>query len=252
MNTNTNSSLRYTARIAGVLYLVIIVAGLFAEMVVRTNLIVAGDAAATAENIMDSEGLFRLGFVADLAMIMADVAIALLFYVLLKPVSNTLALMAAFFRLGQAAALGINLLNMFFALQLLGGADYLGTLSADQSNALALMFLDGHAAGYRLALVFFGFSILILGYLLVKSELFPRILGYGMIMASVIYVADTAAYFMLMNYASVEAVFDVLLSGPVVIAELSLCVWLLWKGIKTQPQGTRELASAIQPERIGA
>lgn len=248
---NTNSPLRKTARIAGVLYLVIIMAGLFAEMAVRSNLIVAGDAAATAENIMDSEGLFRLGFIGDLAMIMADVAIALLFYVLLKPVSNVLALLAAFFRLAQAAALGINLLNMFFALQLLGGADYLGTLSTDQSNALALMFLDTHAAGYRLALVFFGFSILILGYLLVKSELFPRILGYGMVMASLIYVADSAAYFMLTNYTEVEAVFDVLLSGPVVIAELSLCVWLLWKGIKTQPHDAHTLASSPQAEQIG-
>jgi len=252
MNTNINASLRNTARIAGVLYLVIIIAGLFAEMAVRSNLIVAGDAAATAENIMTSVGLFRMGFVSDLAMIMADVAIALLFYALLKPVSNVLALMAAFFRLAQAAALGINLLNMFFALQLLGGADYLGTLSADQSNALALMFLDAHAAGYRLALVFFGFSILILGYLLVKSEHFPRLLGYGMFVASFIYVADSAAYFMLTNYADVEAVFDVLLSGPVVIAELSLCVWLLWKGIKTQQQDTRTLAPTTQTEQIGA
>jgi hypothetical protein len=252
MNTNTYSSLRNTARLAGVLYLVIIMAGLFAEMAVRSNLIVAGDAAATAENIMTSESLFRMGFVSDLAMIMADVAIALLFYVLLKPVSNVLALMAAFFRLAQAAILGINLLNMFFALQLLGGADYLGTLGAEQSNALALMFLDAHAAGYRLALVFFGFSILILAYLLVKSEHFPRILGYGMFMASLIYVADSAAYFMLSNYADVEAVFDILLSGPVVIAELSLCVWLLWKGVKVQQQDTRTLAPATQTEQVGA
>lgn len=243
---NTHSPLRTTARIAGVLYLVIIIAGLFAEMVVRSNLIVAGDAAVTAENIMDSEGLFRLGFISDLAMIMADVAIALLFYVLLRPVSNVLALMAAFFRLAQAATLGINLLNMFFALQLLGGANYLGTLGSEQSNALALMFLDAHAAGYRLGLVFFGFSSLILGYLLVKSELFPRILGYGLFMASVIYVADSAAYFMLTDYTAVEAVFDVLLSGPVVIAEVSLCVWLLWKGVKVQQQDMQGLVSIPQ------
>ena len=249
---NTTTSLRRIARFAGVLYLVIIAAGLFAEMAVRSHLIVAGDAAATADNIMASEGLFRLGFVGDLAMIMADVAIALLFYVLLRPVSNVLALMAAFFRLAQAAVLGINLLNMFLALQLLGGADYLGVLSTDQSNALALMFLDAHAAGYRLALVFFGFSILILGYLLVKSDHFPRILGYGMFVASVIYVADSAAYFMLSNYADYEAAFDVLLSGPVVIAEVSLCVWLLWKGVRTQQQDTRTLTPAAQTEQIGA
>lgn len=222
------------------------------EMAVRSNLIVTGDAAATADKIMTSESLFRLGFVGDLAMIMADVAIALLFYALLRPVSHVLALMAAFFRLAQAAALGINLLNMFFALQLLGGADYLGTLSADQSNALALMFLDAHAAGYRLALVFFGFSILILGYLLVKSDYFPRILGYGMFVASVIYVADSVAYFMLSNYVDYEAVFDALLSGPVVLAELSLCAWLLWKGVRVPQQDTRALASTTQAERIGA
>jgi len=142
-------------------------------------------------------------------------------------------------------------LNMFFALQLLGGAGYLGTLDADQANALALMFLDAHAAGYRLALVFFGFSIFILGYLLVKSEHFPRILGYGMFMASLIYVADSVAYFVLTDYASVEAAFDLLLSGPVVIAEVSLCVWLLWKGVKTQPQDARSLTPTPQTERIG-
>ncbi|HML20919.1 MAG TPA: DUF4386 domain-containing protein [Aggregatilinea sp.] len=252
MNIDTNASPRKIARIAGMLYLVIIITGLFAEMVVRSNLIVAGDAAATAKNIVDSESLFRLGFVSDLAMIMADVAIALLFYMLLKPVSNVLALMAAFFRLAQAAALGINLLNMFFALQLLGGAGYLGVLNADQSNALALMFLEGHAAGYRLGLVFFGFSILILGVLLVKSDRFPRLLGYGMFVASFIYIADSAAYFMLTDYAAVEGLFDVLLSGPVVLAELSLCMWLLWKGVRVPSQDTRTLASAPQIEHIGA
>ena len=101
-------------------------------------------------------------------------------------------------------------------------------------------------------MVFFGFSILILGYLLVKSDHFPRILGYGMFMASLIYVADSAAYFMLTDYADVKSVFDVLLSGPVVLAELSLCVWLLWKGVKVQRPDARQLTPSAQAEQIGA
>jgi hypothetical protein len=251
-NRTAEPSLRKTARIAGLLYLMIIVAGIFAEFAVRSNLIVAGDAAATADNIMASEGLFRLGIAGDLIMIMSDVALALVFYVLLKPVSNVLALMAAFFRLAQAATLGINLLNLFFALQLLGGADYLGTLGTDQSNALALMFLDAHATGYRLALVFFGFSILILGYLLVKSDYFPRILGFGMLVAAFGYLIDSSASFLLSNYGDYEAVFSVVVFAPAIIAELSLCLWLLWKGVKVQQRGESTYLNTTQTEGIGA
>ncbi len=93
MNAN-----KKTARVAGFLYLTIIIAGIFAEFFVRQSLIVPGDATATANNIMASEGLFRIGIASDLIMIMCDVALALAFYALLKPVSNSLSLLAAFFR----------------------------------------------------------------------------------------------------------------------------------------------------------
>lgn len=249
---DATSSLRRVARFAGLLYLVIIAAGIFAQFAVRSSLIVTGDAAATAENIVASEGLFRAGIAGDLIMIMADVAIALLFYVLLKPVNNMLALMAAFFRLAQAATLGINLLNLFFVLQLLSGADYLTALGADQTNAQIMLFLDAHAIGYRIALVFFGFSILVLGYLLVKSGYFPRILGAGMIVASFGYLIDSFANFLLLNYSDYEAVFSAVVFTPAIIAELALCVWLLWKGVKVGPQGTRIQTSAAQTETIGA
>ena len=93
------TSLRRNARIAGILYLIIIAAGMFAEFFVRTSLKVPGDAAATASNIIASEGLFRMGITSDLIMILSDIAIGLIFYVLLKAVNNALALLAAFFRL---------------------------------------------------------------------------------------------------------------------------------------------------------
>ena len=129
---NTGISLNRAARIAGVLYLAIILSGIFAEFFVRSSLIVPGDSAATASNVLASQGLFRLGIAGDLIMILCDVALALLFYVLLKPVSNALALLAAFFRLAQATTLGVNLLNLFLGLQLLIGAQNLDAGSTEQ------------------------------------------------------------------------------------------------------------------------
>lgn len=239
MNVNTK-----TARTAGLLYLIIFAAGIFGQFMVRSSLIVSGDAAATAENILASEGLFRLGIASDFIMILADVAIGLLFYVLLRPVNQGLALLAAFFRLAQAAVLGINLLNLFFALQFVGGADYLGVFDADQSNALALMFLDGHAIGYRIGLVFFGLSIMVLGYLLVKSGYFPKILGIGLMIAAVGYLTDSFAYTLMPNYDDYEAVFSTVVFTPAVIAELALGLWLLFKGVNVQQSVSLNTAQA--------
>jgi len=228
----TEISQQKAARIAGILYLLIIIAGIFAEFFVRSSLIVPGDAEATASNIIASEGLFRIGIASDFIMIMSDVALALVFYVLFKPVSNALALLAAFFRLAQAVALGINLLNLFFVLLLLSGADHLTVYSQDQLNAQVLLFLDAHSIGYSIALVFFGFSLLVLGYLVFKSGYFPKILGILLLVASLGYLIDSFANFLMSNYEAYEAIFTVVVFVPAFIAELALCLWLLIKGAK--------------------
>jgi len=223
-----------TARVAGVLYLIIIIAGIFAEFFVRQSLIVPGDATATASNIMASEGLFRVGIAGDLIMIMCDVALAVIFYVLLRPVSNSLALLAAFFRLAQATILGINLLNLFFVLQLLSGAGYLTVFGADQLPALILLFLNAHSIGYSIGLVFFGLSLFVLGYLVFKSGYFPRILGVFLLVAASGYLIDSFASFLLPTYEAYEATFALVVFLPAFIGELSMCLWLLLKGVKVQ------------------
>ncbi|MCL4302557.1 MAG: DUF4386 family protein [Anaerolineae bacterium] len=233
-NRIINTSPQQTARVAGVLYLIIIVAGIFAEFFVRQSLIVPGDAAATANNIVASEGLFRAGIAGDLVMIMSDVALALVFYVLLKPVSNSLSLLAAFFRLAQAAILGINLLNLFFVLQLVSGAGYLAVFGADQLHALVLLFLKGHSLGYAIGLVLFGLSLFVLGYLVFKSGYLPRILGVLLIVAASGYLIDSFASFLLPTYDNYEAVFALVVFLPAFIGELSMCLWLLLKGVKIQ------------------
>lgn len=245
-NPITDISPRKTARAAGLLYIIIIVAGLFAEFFVRSSLVVSGDATATANNIMASQSLFRLGFVSDLIMIMCDVGIGLIFYVLLKPVSNALALLAAFFRLAQATTLGINLLNMYFAGRFVTGAGYLSVLGADQSHALGLLFLDAHGIGYSIAMVFFGLSILILGYLVIKSGYFPRILGILLVLASLGYLFDSLALFLLPNYSDYEAIFSMVVLIPAFIGELVFCVYLLIKGLNVEQWQKRALRSTAR------
>jgi hypothetical protein len=239
-----DASPQKVARIAGTLYLAIIIAGIFAEFFVRSSLIVSGDAAATANNINAAEQLFRFGFASDLIMILCDVALALVFYVLLKPVSNSLALLAAFFRLVQATILGINLLNLSLGLQLVGGAGDLAAVGSDQTQALGLLYLEAHGIGYSIGLVFFGFSILISGYLIYRSGYIPKILGILLVIAGIGYLVDSFAKFILPNYASYEAIFSLVVFAPAVIAELALALWLLIKGVNVDKWKERALEPA--------
>lgn len=217
------------ARVAGILYLVIIVSGIFSEVFVRSNLIVSGDGAATAANIMASEWLFRVGFAADAVMLLSDVAVAVLLYILFKPVSKTLSMTAAAFRLTQAAILGFNLLNYYAALLLLNGAWYADAFGNEQQNALALLLLEMHSHGYDLGLLFFALSNLILGYLIIRSEYIPRILGYGLMAAALVYLSGSLVRFLIPEILSLITPLYII---PLV-AELSFSLWLLFKGVKS-------------------
>lgn len=216
------------ARLAGFLYLVIIVCGISSELFIRSSLIVAGDANATAANILASRSLFRLGFVLDSIMLLADVAIAIVFYLIFRPVDQLISLTAAAFRLMQAAILGFNLLNYHGALLLLGGAGYAAHLAGPDLNALALYLLDLHGHGYDLGLIFFGVSNLALGYLVVRSGFVPGVFGYGLVAAAVVYLLGSYVRFVAPELlALVEPLYLVPL-----LAELGFCLWLLVKGVR--------------------
>ena len=155
---------RSYARIGGMLYLLIITAGLFAEFV-RERFVVSGDAAATANNITDRAFMFRLGIAADLSTFVCAVALAIILYVLLKPVNRNAALLMLAFNLVQDAIGGLNALNAYRPLQLLGGAAYLKVFSREQLETMALLSLNTHSVGFAVAMIFFGCSCLALGYL---------------------------------------------------------------------------------------
>lgn len=230
------------ARAAGVLYLMIIVFGIFSEVFIRSSLIVPGDAAATASNVMASEGLFRVGFFADSVMFLSDVALAALLFILLRPVSRTLALTATFFRLAQAAVLALNLLNYHAALLVLNGTGYASVFETGQLQALSYLFLDLHGHGYDLGLLLFGVHCFLLGYLIVKSGYLPKALGALMMAASLTYLIGSYTRFLFPDYVPVVSPIYIV----AFVSEVSLCLWLLVKGVNVQ-QWERRVGTALQP-----
>ncbi|MCB0961788.1 MAG: DUF4386 domain-containing protein [Acidimicrobiales bacterium] len=221
---------RHLARIAGGLYLVIFVSGLFSEVVVRSSIIELGDPTATVQNLLDAPGLFRIGFVADLTMVAADVATAVLIYLLLAPVNRAVSLAAAAFRIVQSAILGANLLNHLMAIQLLEGDGLLGGYTTQQRNSLVLQSLEAHRFGYFIALVFFAVHLALLAWLIHRSGYLPRWLGWLLGTAAAGYLIDSFWFFGDPTY---DGAFSPLVLTPALIAELSLLLWLLIRGIDT-------------------
>lgn len=220
---------RRYARVAGLLYLVIIVGAGFAEGYVRSGVLVPGDAAATAANLRAAEGLFRLGLAADLVAFLSDAAVAVLLYVLLRPVSRTVSLLAAGFRLVAHPAIGgINLLNHLAPALLLGDAGYRAALGPGAIEALALFFLEAHGYGYLIAGAFFGVSLLLLGWLVFRAGYLPAALGVLLALAGAGYLVES---FGVVLYPAGEAFFTWIVTVPAVLGEVGLALWLLVKGV---------------------
>ena len=224
-----------TARTAGIFYLLIIVSGIFAEFFVRSSLIVPGEISLSVEHIIRSESLFRISIVGDVIMIISDIIVALLFYNLFKPVNKLFSLLAALFRFVQATILSVNLLNLFAVLSIIKQGSIPPVFEIQQLNELAGILLNLFENGYSLGLLFFGINCAIIGFLIIKSEFLPRVLGIMLLIASLGYLSDSFAKILMTNYNAYKAVFELVVFIPAVIAELSLCLWLIIKGVKEQP-----------------
>lgn len=182
MERIAETSPRFQARMAGGLWLLYVsMAGLAGFA--RRGLIVTGEAAATATNILAREPSFRLGFAADLLAIACYIAMTALFYNLFKPVNRTVSLLAAFFSLGGCIIQGLGGLFELAPLVVLGGTQHSSAFKVEQSQALAYMFLKLYSQAYSIALVFFAFFSLLIGYLIFKSTFLPRTLGVLMAVA---------------------------------------------------------------------
>ena len=219
-----NSPLFY-ARIAGLFYLLIIVSGMFGELLVRNKLIVYGDPTTTANNIIHSEFLWRAGISVDLIMHILDLPLMILLYFFLRPVNKKLALLNLSFNLVQTAVLVLNKLNLLAALFFLADAEYLKSFSPDQLHTLSYLSIQLHNYGFGVGLIFFGFVCLIEGYLLFKSGYFPKLFGVLMTIAGLCYLINS---FVLLLAPKLS---NIILLVPCFIAELSLSLWLIFKGV---------------------
>ncbi len=235
------SSPQVYARIGGLLYLVIILTGLVAEIFVRGRLVVPDNAVVTAQNIATSQLLWRIGIVCDLIAHVCDVPLVLILYLLLKPVSKPLALLAVFFTLTQTAVLVATKLNLFAPLLLLGNAEYLKAFAAPQLDALMYLAIRLDSLGFGVGLIFFGFACLVLGYLIYRSNYLPRTLGILLQITGLCYLTNSFALVLAPAFAAV--IFPGILL-PAFVGELSLCVWLLVKGVNVQLWKEHLLSSA--------
>jgi hypothetical protein len=242
------NSIQKNTKVAGVLYLLIAVLAGFVHFYVPGKLIVSGDAAATASTIMASEGLFRMSIATELVILLSEIVLSILLYVLLKPVNKTLSLVAVVSRLAMTAIHGVNVLNHFFVLLLLGGAGYLTAFQPNQLNALVTLFLDSYNYGYTIGIVFFTLHTFILAYLIFKSGYFPKILGVLFMFAAFGYLIDGFSHVLIANYKTGP----VYLALPIAIAEIAFPLWLLIKGVNAEQWEKRALESAsLAPMPIG-
>ncbi len=224
-----------TARIAGILYLVIIfgsvIGGVATEMYMQAQL--AGEAADAA--MLIPEGVYRGGFTVYLLVYLSDLATAAVLYILLRPVDRGMALLAAFFRLAEAVILGFNMLNHYNAFLLVSG-NSLAIFPPELVQALASAALQAHRAGYLISQVFFGIHCLLLGLLLFKSGYFPKVIGVFLMAAAAGYLTESFAYFLLSNFQAVEAVIGWIGAVPAILAEFALTYWLLFRGTDIEQQ----------------
>jgi hypothetical protein len=216
----------FLARIAGALYLITILTGIFSAGYATGKLVVTGDAAATAANILANRGLFQLAFAVYLIEMACQVAITALFYDLLKPAGRTVSLVAAF--LGLTGCVIKTFSRVFFIapLFILGGAHYLSVFSAEQLKALALLFLKVNDRGAGAALVFFGFYAILTGYLIAKSSFLPSILGVLSMIGGLGWLTFL--------YPPLGGRLFPFIALFAILGAAALIVWLLVKGVNEQ------------------
>jgi hypothetical protein len=225
MNTNKN-----TARKAGFLYLGYIIFTAIALAVGREGIIVDGDAATTAANIIAKGMRFRIGFVSDAVAGVLFLLAAWALYVLLKPVNKNIALLFLLLNLGGVAVQCINMLNLFSAVLLLSGADYLSVFQPDQLKAQAMLFINLYKNGFMIAQLFYGAWLLPLGFLVFKSGYLPRILGIVLMVECFGWLMYPFQFFLFPSYVVVSY----LSSAVGFVGEFSLTLWLLIMGAKEQ------------------
>jgi hypothetical protein len=241
--TDRSSSIspQFYARLAGAVYLFIIVSGV-AGAIIKPQMIVQGDPAATAANIVAGASTLRLVVSIESLHMAAGIVLAVLLYALLKPVDRYVSLLAALTHVACAIVLAVASIGAFAALRLTGGAGYISAVDVLQRNALAMLALRLQDDMFAIGLVFFIFTCLALGYLIFRSGFLPRAIGVLMFVAAGAYILTSFAHILSPSLAAqlVPGIFV-----PIFIAELSLALWLTVKGVDREKWHSRAAAADV-------
>lgn len=216
------------ARAGGLLYLLIIVFGGFAEGFVMNSLVVAGDVAATVHNITASPGLWDLSVAGNLLVPVFALAQAWIFYLLLRPVSKQLVLLSVFFVLVSLSVEAVSKLFLLAVMPILASTNHPGAFEPQQMQAFVHLALISHDIAFNIALIFFGFACLVDGYLIFKSGYLPKLIGLLMQLAGLCYLI--ACFTALLAPALADLITPAILIPPL-IGEASFCLWLLVRGV---------------------
>ena len=228
VSPDERGSIQVYARTGGLLYLLIIIIGLAGETLIRNSVIVPGDAAATAQSMLDNAFLWRMGIVSQLVLLVCAVGLSAIWYVLLRPVHRKLAVAVVCFGLVSLAVESVCALQLEAALDPLTNATLAQVASPQQLQAMSYLALISHSKTFAVALIFFGVQCLLVGYLVRKSGYFPAALGVAMQIVGVCYLVNSFAMF---AHPPLQNLLFPAILLPAFLGESAMCLWLLAKGV---------------------
>jgi hypothetical protein len=232
-----DSSQRKAAKVAGFMFLLIVIGWTLNWIFVDAKLHVAGNAMATVNNIMANELLFRIGIANELVFSIGGIALALALYIILKPVNKNLALLALCWKLMDTVIGTANVLVTFIVLQMLNGKAHLAAFKPEQLQDSAGLFFNIRANGAAIAMLFLGLGFIVFFYLLFRSKYVPGILAAFGILSYVLILANSLANILVPQNAAVLTMVNpvsMIFMVPSILFELLIGIWLLLKGIRVK------------------
>ncbi|OYU56235.1 MAG: hypothetical protein CFE25_03050 [Chitinophagaceae bacterium BSSC1] len=221
----------FWARMGGIAYLIIIIAGASGELLIRNKIVISNDPQTTANNLLSHALLWRIGIAGDLLMHVCDLFLSIAYFQLFRLVNRPMARLSLFFGLMQTAVLIANKMNLVMPLLYLEHADKLQAFSLPQLQEMAFLSIQAHDYGFGNGLIFFGFACIIDAYLIIQSGFLPKFLGWFIGLAGICYLINSFTLLLAPSFS--PQVFPVVM--PIIfLSELSLCLWLLIKGVKME------------------
>jgi hypothetical protein len=224
----TMTSINKTARIAGLLYLIMIIGGKISIAYIPSQLIVRESASKTFENITNSEFLFRIGIVSGIITFLIHILLPIVLHKLLKGVNKLQADLMVIFSLISATIFFVNILNKFSVLTLINKTEYLERLGEIELQTQVMFLIDSYNNGIQISQIFWGLWLFPFGYLVYKSGFLPKILGIFLIAGCFGYLIIFFGGFLYSDFN--KTIISQIVRYPATIGEFGICVWLLIMG----------------------